>query len=94
MFLKRLPTTDVSQDKLFLGSIVTVNSRQLKLVDYGDAYTRSCFAKAKESSFILIKPDAYTKAGKIIDHIYQSGFLITKMKMGRFTNASAAQFLK
>jgi nucleoside-diphosphate kinase len=49
--------------------VVTVYSRQLKLVEYGDVFTRSVFAKAKESTFALIKPDAYVHTGKIIDII-------------------------
>lgn len=84
---------DVTMDKLYLGGIVQVYSRQLKLVDYGDAFTRQCFAKNKESNFMLIKPDAYTKTGKIIDHLYKSGFMITNLKMGRFTPATTARFL-
>lgn len=94
MFLKRMACGDVTMDKLFLGGIVTVYSRQLKLTDYGDAFTRSCFAKNKEASFCLIKPDAYTKAGKIIDHLYKSGFMLTSLKMGRFTPATTARFLQ
>lgn len=65
---------DVTPDKLYLGSIVSVYSRQLKLTDYGDAFTRTTFAKAKESAFALIKPDVYVHTGKIIDHIYRAGF--------------------
>jgi nucleoside-diphosphate kinase len=93
MFLKRMACADVTTDKLFLGSIVTVYSRQLKLVDYGDAFTRTCFAKNKESSFMLIKPDAYTKTGKIIDHLARQGFMLSNLKMGRFTPATTARFL-
>lgn len=40
----------------------------------------------------MIKPDAYTSTGKIIDAIYQSGFVISKLKMSKFTNESAGQF--
>lgn len=94
MFLKRMTCADVTMDKLFLGGIVTVYSRQLKLVDYGDTFTRSCFARQKESSFLLIKPDAYVHAGKIIDHLYRSGFMISQLKMGRFTPATTARFLQ
>jgi nucleoside-diphosphate kinase len=94
MFLKRMACADVTMDKLFLGGIVTVYSRQLKLVDYGDSFTRGCFAKAKESTFAMIKPDAYVHTGKIIDHIYKSGFTISQLKMGRFTPATTARFLQ
>jgi len=70
MFLKRMVCADVSMDKLFLGSIVTIFARQLKLVDYGDVSTRSHFASNKESSFALIKPDVYVHTGKILDALY------------------------
>jgi nucleoside-diphosphate kinase len=40
----------------------------------------------------MIKPDSYTNTGKIIDAIYQNGFVISKLKMGRFSNESAGQF--
>ncbi len=40
----------------------------------------------------MIKPDAYTSTGKIIDKIYQNGFMISKLKMTRFTPESAGQF--
>lgn len=61
--------TDISINNLYLGSVVMVYSRQLKLVEYGDVFTRGCFSKAKESTFAMIKPDAYVHTGKIIDHI-------------------------
>lgn len=72
---------------------MTIYSRQLKLVDYGDTFTRSVFAKAKESTFALIKPDAYVHTGKIIDYIYKNGFIISRLKMGKFTAATTARFL-
>lgn len=40
----------------------------------------------------MIKPDSYANTGKIIDAIQQSGFVISKLKMGKFTNESAGQF--
>lgn len=40
----------------------------------------------------MIKPDAYTSTGKIIDAIYQNGFIISKLKMSRFHPASAGEF--
>jgi nucleoside-diphosphate kinase len=40
----------------------------------------------------MIKPDAYTNIGKIIDAIYQSGFKISKLKMSRFTDKTSSTF--
>jgi nucleoside-diphosphate kinase len=40
----------------------------------------------------MIKPDAYTNIGKIIDAIYLNGFRVSKLKMSRFTPATASVF--
>lgn len=83
----------VSKDQLYIGSIITVYSRQLKLVDYGDTFTRRHFGAGKETQFALIKPDVYMHTGKIIDSIYKNGFIISKLKMSRFDKPSASRFL-
>ena len=93
MFLKRIGVEGVTIDKLFIGSILTVHARQLKVVDYGDTSTRVSFAKGKETTFAMIKPDVYMHTGKIIDSIYRSGFIISKLKMSRFNASTAGRFL-
>ena len=47
MFLKRMAGTQLNEKELFVGSTVTVYARQLKLVDYGDVFTRQHFARGK-----------------------------------------------
>jgi nucleoside-diphosphate kinase len=84
---------DIDLKDLYVGSIVTVYSRQLKLVDYGDVFTRKEFAKGKETTFALIKPDVYMHTGKIIDMIYKNGFIISRLKMSRFGPSQASRFL-
>jgi len=93
MFLKRMAGTQLNEKELFVGSTVTVYARQLKLVDYGDVFTRQHFARGKQTSFALIKPDVYTHTGKIIDSIYQNGMVIGALKMTRFNQQTAARFL-
>ena len=44
------------------------------------------------STFAMIKPDAYTSIGKIIDAICQTGFIINKLKMSRFSIPDAQGF--
>lgn len=38
----------------------------------------------------MIKPDAYANTGKIIDAIYQNGFVISKLKMSKFNDNTVA----
>lgn len=81
-----MPTENIGEKDLFLGSIITVRSRQLRLVDYGDIFTKNKFESAASRTFAMVKPDCYTKTGKIIDAIYQNGFTISKLKMSKFTS--------
>ena len=71
MFLKRTRYPAISEEDLFLGATVTVFSRQYKLVEYADEFTRKAFDQTHhlEKTFAMIKPDAYTHIGKIIQVI-------------------------
>lgn len=81
-----------SLEDFFIGAMVTVYSRQLKIVDYADVATRKRFETDRQRTFAMIKPDAYKHIGKIIDAIYVNGFKISKLKMSRFTPATSAVF--
>jgi nucleoside-diphosphate kinase len=82
--MKRMATENITTRELFLGSIITVRSRQLRLVDYADISTKNRFESLAGRTFAMVKPDCYTQTGKIIDAIYQNGFTISKLKMSRF----------
>ena len=40
IFLKRMAYQQLHLDEIYIGSIITVYSRQLKLIEYGDLFTR------------------------------------------------------
>ena len=77
---------------LHIGAVVTVTARQLKIIEYGDVATRKRFEVDRQRTFAMIKPDAYVHIGKIIDAVYQNGFKIAKLKMSKFTPATAEVF--
>jgi len=91
MFIKRMACPGVTLKELYIGSIINVYSRQLKLAEYGDLFTRRKFESTTEKSFALVKPDCYTKTGKIITELYRNGFNITKLKMSRFGRQQLAE---
>ncbi|KAM7178118.1 nucleoside diphosphate kinase homolog 7 isoform 2-T2 [Macrochelys suwanniensis] len=80
-FLKRTKYDDLHLEDLFVGNKVTVFSRHLSLVDYGDQYTARKLGSRKERTLALVKPDAVPKIGELIDIIINAGFTITKAKM-------------
>ena len=92
IFLKRTAYDGISLEDLRVGSIITVYSRQLKVVEYADLFTKGAFEAASERTFAMIKPDAYLNIGKILSQIHQAGFKINQMKMSRFDENSAEVF--
>ncbi|XP_057171652.1 nucleoside diphosphate kinase 7 isoform X4 [Ursus arctos] len=91
-FLKRTKYDDLHLEDLFIGNKVNIFSRQLVLIDYGDQYTARQLGSRKEKTLALIKPDAISKAGEIIEMINKAGFTITKLKMMMLSRKEAMDF--
>lgn len=92
IFLKRCEYAGINLEDMFIGSVITVYSRQLTIVDYADKFTQNSFQKAREKTFGMIKPDAYLNIGKIVTELCNDGFKINKLKMSRFDDNSGGQF--
>jgi nucleoside-diphosphate kinase len=84
-FLKRTLYPDLKIEDLRIGSTISIFSRPLKIVEYGDAYTRSLFDQQKSNTFAMILPDAYQHIGSIITAVYGSGLSIKQLKMVRLS---------
>uniref|UniRef100_A0A8C4JU85 Nucleoside diphosphate kinase homolog 7 n=1 Tax=Dromaius novaehollandiae TaxID=8790 RepID=A0A8C4JU85_DRONO len=91
-FLKRTKYDSLHLEDLFVGNKITVFSRHLSLVDYGDQYTARKLGSRKERTLALIKPDAAPKMGELIDIIINGGFTITKAKMMVLSRKEAIDF--
>ena len=57
-FLKRCRYEAITADMLYIGAVVTVYSRQLKLIDYADEFTRKRLSNMQER--YDYKPQAQT----------------------------------
>ncbi len=82
----------MAADQFYVGSILTVFSRQLRIVGFADEFTRRKFESSRGKTFAMVKPDAYLSLGKIIMAVEQSGFKITNLKMAKFTEPLAEEF--
>jgi len=93
IFLKRSPCPDLKLSDLHVGALVNVFSRQLKVTDYGDEFTRTELGSKQTHTLMMIKPDAAAQAGNIIDRISNSGNLhIVNMRMVRLLRREAEEF--
>ncbi|NXE91013.1 NDK7 kinase, partial [Menura novaehollandiae] len=91
-FLRRTKYESLHLEDLYVGSRVTVFSRHLSIVDYGNQYTSRKLGSRKERTLALIKPDAMHKIGELIDIIINAGLTITKAKMMQLSRKEAADF--
>eukprot|EP00199_Chlamydomonas_sp_CCMP681_P001950 CAMPEP_0119109454 /NCGR_PEP_ID=MMETSP1180-20130426/17919_1 /TAXON_ID=3052 ORGANISM="Chlamydomonas cf sp, Strain CCMP681" /NCGR_SAMPLE_ID=MMETSP1180 /ASSEMBLY_ACC=CAM_ASM_000741 /LENGTH=379 /DNA_ID=CAMNT_0007095211 /DNA_START=57 /DNA_END=1196 /DNA_ORIENTATION=+ len=92
-FLKKMrPSEDINPDLLFVGSSVTIYSRQLKIIDYGDEYTRKRLAARSERTLAMVKPDAFRHLGKILNAVYSSGFQVNQLRVCKLSKEEAQEF--
>eukprot|EP01012_Entosiphon_sulcatum_P032129 TRINITY_DN4088_c0_g1_i1.p1 TRINITY_DN4088_c0_g1~~TRINITY_DN4088_c0_g1_i1.p1 ORF type:complete len:384 (-),score=64.18 TRINITY_DN4088_c0_g1_i1:74-1225(-) len=92
VFLKRCPYPSLSIGDLYLGATVTIHSRQLRLTEYGDEYTKRVFCKKSEQTLGLIKPDGYERLGEILKCAAREGIRIKDIHMVQMTQEEAAAF--
>ncbi|NXS20339.1 NDK7 kinase, partial [Mystacornis crossleyi] len=91
-FLRRTKYESLHVEDLYVGSKVTVFSRHLTIVDYGNLYTSRKLGSRKERTLALIKPVGMRKIGELLDIIINSGLTITKAKMMLLSRKEAADF--
>ncbi|KAI1242288.1 hypothetical protein IHE44_0005807 [Lamprotornis superbus] len=89
-FLRRTKYESLHLEDLYVGSKVTVFSRHLTIVDYGNLYTSRKLGSRKERTLALIKPDGMRKIGELFDIIINAGLTITKAKMMLLSRKSSS----
>lgn len=94
IFLKRIINPEIKPSTLYLGSEITIYSRQYKIIAYADDFTKKALEEIRSSTFAMILPPAYMGIGKIIDIIQTNGFVISKLKMNKLSNSEIANYLK
>jgi len=92
-FLTRtVPPEKPRLDAFYLGATVVICSRPLTVIDYADEHTRRRFAAVRGTAVLLVKPEAYYSAGKIVDRVYAAGLSVGRLRMVKFTHEDAAAF--
>jgi len=80
-FLKRCDYPAVTLKDLYKGGVITVYSRQLTIVEYGDGFTAGKLEKASAAVCVTIAPGALPQMGRIIDAITSSSLVITELRL-------------
>ena len=94
IFLKRIVNPEVKTSSLYIGSEISIYSRQYKIIAFADEFTKKSLENIRTSVFALILPSAYMLIGNIIDIIQKNGFIINKLKMNKLSNKEASNLIK
>ena len=95
VFLRRsVPPERPKMADFYLGGLVVVCSRPLRVLDYGDELTRRRYAAVRGTACMVIKPHSYHAAGKIINMVYDAGLSVGRLRMSRLLEEEAATFLQ
>ncbi|EDO34502.1 predicted protein, partial [Nematostella vectensis] len=92
LFLKRSKCDQYKADDFYIGAIVNIHSRQLKITDYCDKHTTNRLKNINEKTLAMIKPDAVGCLGGIMEMIDQAGFKLCRAKMVRLNRKEASDF--
>ncbi|KAF7998299.1 hypothetical protein HCN44_009697 [Aphidius gifuensis] len=80
-FLRRTKCENVDFKDFFVGNVVTIFSRAMKLVDVADSATKNKIGKIMEKTFAILKPDVINKMGEIIKTITAHDLHIANIMM-------------
>ncbi|CAL1676914.1 unnamed protein product [Lasius platythorax] len=80
IFLKRTICEGIKAKDFYIGAVVTIFSRCIKIIGYADSYTKIKLETQLQKFFVLLKPDIIDKMGEIIK-VITNDFHITNMKM-------------
>lgn len=80
-FLKRCSYPSLSLKEVFVGATINVFSRPLKVVDYGDEFTRKQFTSGAAEFMVGISERGLSTAGRIIENITAKELRIKQLRM-------------
>ena len=85
MFLKRCAISGLDRKELFVGNTIVVFSRHLLIKDYANEYTKDQVENDKQSTLILLYPDAHDQLGFVLDCLERGGYNLCRARSLRFT---------
>ncbi|KAJ8604433.1 hypothetical protein CTAYLR_000884 [Chrysophaeum taylorii] len=91
-FLKKSPLA-VKASELYVGNEIVVHARVLKLVQFGDDFTRMSLESAVETSVALVTPDATrdnARLGAVLS-LLEADFSLRKLKLVQLTESEAME---
>ncbi|KZC05140.1 PREDICTED: nucleoside diphosphate kinase 7 [Dufourea novaeangliae] len=91
-FLRRTKCEGIQAEDFYVGAVVTIFSRNIKITDYADCTTRTKLQTKMQKTFAIVKSDAIDSLGEILKRIVSCNFHIANIKMVKLSQEEAANF--
>jgi len=93
-FLRRCKSESITLNDLFIGAKVTILSRTMGIVEFGDAYTQRALESVQEKTIGILLNGHLSKLGQILDNVYKSDLKIVRMKRLQIASQEAYDILQ
>lgn len=90
-FLKRSKCEGIQARDFYIGGIVTIFSRNIKITNYADCATQTKLQKKMQKTFAIVKPCVVDKLGEILKIIISSQLHIVNIKMIKLSYEQAME---
>lgn len=91
LFLKRCVYPQLTAKELYVGGSVTIYSRVLKLVDFGDEVTRRAFTEKQEEVMVIIHGEGIYRAGEVVQFFSNQEVRTINIRLAEFDDRIAKQ---
>ncbi|XP_033208688.1 nucleoside diphosphate kinase 7 [Belonocnema kinseyi] len=93
-FLRRTKCEGVEEKDFYVGALITIFSRSMRLINFADCNTKTKLSSKAQKTLAIIMPDIIDKMGEILKKIAAQDLHIGNIKMVNFTKDSAIEFYK
>lgn len=93
-FLRRTKCEGVDESNFYVGAVVTIFARSMKLISFADFATKTRVTHKVQKTLGIIMPDLHIKIGEILKRILAENFKIGNLKMVHLSREDAMDFFR
>jgi len=91
VFLKRTKVDGVAINQLYVGASVNILARQMKIVEYGDEFTRRSLGTRREQTVAVLSQAELPSMGAILDQFSSKALVIMNLRLGFIAQGDAEE---
>ncbi|XP_043461307.1 nucleoside diphosphate kinase 7 [Leptopilina heterotoma] len=93
-FLRRTKCEGVDESNFYVGAVVTIFARSMKLISFADFSTKTRVSQKIQKTLGIIMPDLHDKIGEMLKRILAENFKIGNLKMVHLSREDAMDFFR